>query len=156
MLWLKIQMCENFNKTQVNLNVTSAMFLCVRFQQASTMIAILDFWYMESSCTCMCSKPLNSANFGTRYLSHKPRPCKHCLSKYSAIGISSKGPSINYVITSEGGGGCEMMMVDDGRGGGGQNMMMSSLFFLKLTNENLSKMANLSDLLYWKINQAYR
>ena len=31
---------------------------------------------------------------------------------------SAKGPSINYVITSEGGGGCEMMMVDDGRGEG--------------------------------------
>ena len=29
-----------------------------------------------------------------------------------------KGPSINYVITSEGGGGCEMMMDDDGRGEG--------------------------------------
>ena len=28
------------------------------------------------------------------------------------------GPSINYVITSEGGGGSEMMMVDDDRGEG--------------------------------------
>ena len=28
------------------------------------------------------------------------------------------GPSINYIITSEGGGGCKMMMVDDGRGEG--------------------------------------
>ena len=56
------------------------------------------------------------------------------------------GPSINYVITSEGGGGCEMMMVDDGRGGGGQNIMMSSPS-LKLTNKNLGKMANLRDFL---------
>ena len=33
--------------------------------------------------------------------------------------IIGKGPSINYIITSEGGGGgCEMMMVDDGRGDG--------------------------------------
>ena len=57
------------------------------------------------------------------------------------------------LITSSlqrGGGGCEMMMVDDGRGGGGQNMMISS-HFLKLTSKNLSKMANLRDLLYWKI-----
>ena len=45
-----------------------------------------------------------------------------------------------------------MMMVDDVRGEGGQNMMMSSLF-LKLANKNLSKIANLRDLLYWKINQ---
>ena len=58
---------------------------------------------------------------------------------------SSKGSSINYVITSERGGGSEMMMVDDGRGVGGQNMMMSSPF-LKLTNKNLSKMAKSRDL----------
>ena len=35
------------------------------------------------------------------------------------ISETTMGPSINYVITSEGGGGCEMMMDDDGRGGRG-------------------------------------
>ena len=48
----------------------------------------------------------------------------------SLILCFSLGPSIDYVITSEGGGVCEMMMVDDGRGEGVAIWWCHHTFFL--------------------------